>query len=50
MDISFDLMFGTLTLIVTGTALAFAPRERRMEFLLHVTIVTTLTIVTVRMN
>jgi hypothetical protein len=49
-DISFDLMYGTLTLLVTGAALAIAPRERRMEFLLHITIVTTLTIATVKLG
>ena len=50
MDISFDLMFGSLTLVVTGAALLIAPRERRLEFLLHITIVSTLTIFVVKMN
>lgn len=50
MDISFDLVFGALTLIVAGAALAIAPRERRLEFLMHITIVTMLTIFVVKMG
>lgn len=50
MDISFDLMFGSLTLLVAGAALAIAPRERRLEFLLHITIVSALTIFVVKMG
>jgi len=49
-DISFDLMFGTLTLAVAGAALFIAPRERRLEFLLHITLVTALTIYVVKTN
>ncbi|MDM0035995.1 hypothetical protein QTI33_27930 [Variovorax sp. J22P271] len=50
MDISFDLMFGTLTLVVAGVALLIAPRERRLEFLMHITIVTALTVFVVKTN
>lgn len=50
MDISFDLMFGTLTLAVAGAALLIAPRERRLEFLMHISIVTALTIFVVKTN
>ena len=50
MDISFDLIFGSLTLLVASAALFIAPRERRLEFLLHITIVTTLTNFVVKMN
>ncbi|MDM0065684.1 MULTISPECIES: hypothetical protein [Variovorax] len=50
MDISFDLMFGALTLVVAGAALLIAPRERRLEFLMHIAMVTALTIFVVKMN
>jgi hypothetical protein len=49
-DISFDLVFGSLTLLVAGAALLIAPRERRLEFLMHITMVTTLTVFVVKMN
>ena len=50
MDISFDLVFGTLTLVVAGAALLIAPRERRLEFLMHISIVSALTIFVVKTN
>ena len=50
MDISFDLVFGSLTLLVAGGALAIAPPERRLEFLMHITSVTILTIFVVKMG
>ncbi|MDM0104826.1 hypothetical protein QTH97_07770 [Variovorax sp. J22R24] len=43
-------MFGSLTLVVTGVTLALAPREKRIEFLLHITLVTVLTVFVVEIG
>ncbi|MGJ7506489.1 hypothetical protein [Variovorax sp. GT1P44] len=50
MDISFDLVFGFMTLLVTGVTLALAPPEKRIEFLLHITLVTVLTVFVMEMD
>jgi hypothetical protein len=47
---SFNLIFGSLTLVVTGVTLALVPPEKRIEFLLHITLVTLLTVVVVEME
>ena len=49
-DIPFFTVFGSLTLVVAGTALAMAPPEKRLEFLLHITIVSALTVLVVKME
>ena len=46
----FPLLMGGDHCIAVGSISAIAPRERRMEFLLHITIVTTLTIATVKLG
>lgn len=49
-NVSFDLMFGSLTLLIAGGVLAIAPRGRRVEFLLHIAIVTGLTLYIVKIG
>jgi hypothetical protein len=41
-------MFGSLTVVMGGLALALSPRERRIEYLLHITLVTMLTVSVVK--
>ncbi|WP_286617889.1 hypothetical protein [Variovorax sp. J22R115] len=50
MEISFQLMFSSLTLVVAGVTLALSPPEKRIEFLLHIILVTLLTVVVVEMD
>ena len=50
MDIPFYAVFGSLTLVVAGAALALAPPEKRLEFLLDIAIVSALTVFVVKMD
>ncbi|MDM0077868.1 hypothetical protein QTH90_25895 [Variovorax sp. J2P1-59] len=50
MEISFQWMFGSLTLVMAGITLAMAPPEKRIEYLLHITLVTLLTVFVVKME
>ncbi|VWX63545.1 hypothetical protein VARIO8X_90414 [Burkholderiales bacterium 8X] len=50
MNLEHLLTFGTLTLVMGGTALYIAPAEKRPGFLLHIVLVTLLTLMAVTME
>ena len=50
MDMDQLLAYGTLTLVMGGVALWFAPPEKRSGFLLHITLVTILTLIVITMD
>jgi len=53
-DVAVDIhpyfVFGLLTLVITGAALALTPTEKRAGFFFHVAIVTVLTLFVIRSN